>query len=313
MRVASLLPSATEIVCAVGGRGDLVGVSHQCDHPPDVRELPILTRSRLPQHGNSAEIVRAARSLVRDALAVHDVDEVLLARVAPDVILTQDLCQVCAVSFEAVERAVADVLGGRVISVVRLHPRSLAEVFDDVRAVAQAIGRADAGASLADELERRARAIGARAPATRPKVLTIEWIDPVMIGGLWMPDLIALAGGEPLVTKPGQLAPVLDREHLAPLDPDVVVIKPCGFGLERTLAERETLRRALPWERWRAVREGRVFIADGHALFNRPGPRLVESLEVLAACVHPEVFGVEAARHAGWALRIDEGLAVHQL
>lgn len=313
MRVASLLPSATEIVCAVGARADLVGVSHECDFPPDVRTLPVLTRSRVPVHGNSAEIDRSVRALVRDALSVYEIDEPLLARLAPDVIVTQDLCDVCAVSFEDVERAIADVLGGRVVTVVRLHPKRLADVFDDVRAVGRAVSRAEAGEAVASELERRVHAVSSRAPATRPKVLTIEWIDPVMIGGLWMPDLIGLAGGEPLVTKAGQMAPTLDREHLAPLDPDVVVIKPCGFDLERTLGERETLRRALPWERWRAVREGRVYLADGNALFNRSGPRLVESLEVLAACVHPEVYGVEAARHSGWVLRIDEGLAVHQL
>jgi len=302
MRVASLLPSATETVCALGRRGDLVGVSHECDHPPDVVGLPVLTRPKVALGGRSGEIDRDVRAVVADALAVYDVRVEELDRVRPDVVVTQDLCDVCAVSLADVERAVRE-LTRPDVRIVDLHPTRLDEVLDDVRRVGQALGCDGEAGRLVAALRGRLDALRARAAAcpTRPRVLTIEWIDPVMVGGTWMPELVALAGGEALVTRPGEHAPTLESDALAALDPapDVVLVKPCGFPLERTRAEADALRALLASMPWPAVREGRVFVADGNAFFNRPGPRLVESAEILAACLQPEAFRDFAEAHAG--------------
>ncbi len=296
MRIVSLLPSATEIVCAVGGQDDLVGRSHECDFPPGLDALPVLTSARIGPLPSSRAIDAAVRDVLKAALAVYDIDVEKLRAADPTVIVTQDLCDVCAVSLGDVRAAVARLTRGNV-DIVTLHPMRLLDVWCDVVTVAEAIGRADEGRRVVRELEARVAEIARRAREAkgRPSVLSVEWIDPVMVGGMWMPELVELAGGAPLVTKAGDHAPTLRREELEVLDPDVVLVKPCGFDLARTLTEKA----ALPWDRWRAVREGRVYAADGNAFFNRSGPRLVEPLEILAAVVHPELFADLAARHAG--------------
>ncbi len=307
MRVASLLPSATEIVCSVGARADLVGVSHECDHPADVPGLPVLTRPRRAFPRASGAIDRAVRDVLADALTVYEVELDVLRDAAPDVIVTQDLCDVCAVSLDDVRAALAELASNR-CEIVSCKPLRLADVWSDVRRVGAAVGRANEGEQAATELERRTAAIAARAralSASAPKVLTVEWIDPVMIGGTWMPELVELAGGIALVTTPGQHAPTLSRAELAQLDPDLVLLKPCGFDLARTLTEIETIRAQLPWDSWRAVRAGQVFASDGNAYFNRPGPRLVESLEILASLTHPAEFADFAERHEDSIVRLE--------
>jgi iron complex transport system substrate-binding protein len=298
MRIASLLPSATEMVCAVGARDELVGVSHECDHPAGVASLPILTRPRRALPEPSADIDRAVRAILNDALAVYELELDELARVDPDVVVTQDLCDVCAVSLDDVRRGLAE-LARNDVAIVNLRPTRLADVWEDVRRVGAALGRAEAGVAAAAELERRTAEIAARAAllSARPRVLTIEWLAPVMIGGTWMPELVALAGGEPMVTKPGDHAPTLAPDELAALAPDVVLVKPCGFDLARTERELDLVE-ALPW------RGVPTYVADGNAYFNRPGPRLVESLEILAACVHPAAFGDLAEKHAASVRRV---------
>jgi iron complex transport system substrate-binding protein len=301
MRVASLLPSATEIVCAVGARDELVGVSHECDYPEGVCELPRLTSTRLSPSAASDAIDRDVRALLRSAAAVYDLDTERLAALAPDVIVTQDLCDVCAVSLRDVEAAARTLFGPR-CRVVSLHPLRLGDIWQDIARVGAALGRETEASRVIEDGIGRVRDIGARAERapSRPRVLTLEWIEPPMAGGTWMPELVELAGGTPLVTQPGERAPTLSREMLRALDPapDVVLVKPCGFDLERTQRELEALRALLAPLAWPAVRERRVWIADGNAFFNRPGPRIVESLEILAACVHPELFPDFAARHA---------------
>ena len=302
MRIASLLPSATEIVCALGARADLVGRSHECDFPPGLEDVPVLTSARVGPLPSSRAIDASVRSLLRDALAIYDIDVEGLRAARPDVIVTQDLCDVCAVSLGDVRAAVAR-LARQDVAIVNLHPLRLEDVWGDIARAADAIGRAAAGARLLAGLRARVADIARRvtmARARRPRVVTIEWIAPVMIGGMWMPELIALAGGEALVTRPGQHAPTLDQDALAALDPEVVLVKPCGFPLHRTVEELDVLREALP-RGWRA----RVYLADGNAFFNRPGPRIVESLEILAACMHPELFEDFAAMHAGSFRGID--------
>ncbi len=307
MRVASLLPSATEMVCALGLEPNLVGVSHECDWPPEVLGRAVLTSAKIGHSWSSRDIDRDVRAVLRDALAVYDIDVERLREVAPDVIVTQDLCDVCAVSFDDVCKAVSAIARPDTV-IVNLHPTRLADVWDDIRKVGAATNRVERANEVVRGLEVRLAALAQRAGSlgTRPNVLTIEWIDPVMIGGTWMPELVEIAGGRALVTRAGDHAPTLTREQLAALDPapDVVLVKPCGFALERTLVEADVLRELLRDMPWPAVRDGRVWLADGNAYFNRPGPRLVESAEILAACIHPTEFADLARTHALSCIRL---------
>lgn len=307
-RVASLLPSATEIVCAVGAQDDLVGISHECDFPESVRHLPALTRARLRPVRSSREIDREVRSILQEALAVYEIELARLAEAHPDVIVTQDLCDVCAVSFSDVCAATAALVQQQ-ICIVNLHPTRLDDIWTDVGRVAEALGRERHGAELVSDLRARTSRIRSRSSAhpKKPRVVSIEWLDPVMLGGMWMPELIEQAGGVPLVTRPGDHAPTLPKEALRALDPEVVLIKPCGFPLERTLDELDVLRAALPWDSWREA-QGRVYVADGNAYFNRPGPRIVESLEILAGCVHPDAFTDFRHKHREAVVRLDPDL-----
>jgi len=306
LRVVSLLPSATEIVCLVGGRPNLVGVSHECDFPAGVEALPRLTASKVSLSPRSLQIDQDVRKLMTHALAVYDIDTEELQRLAPDFIVTQDLCDVCAVSFADVERACNELLPNA--RIVNLHPTRWSEVMDDIERVAEAFGVTERGATEVAELERGRAAVAQRAAAlgSRPNVLTIEWLDPVMVGGTWMPELVEWAGGHALVTETGQHAPTLTKEQLAALDPapDVVLVKPCGFPLERTFGERDVLAAIFDGLDWPAVKSGAIWVADGNAYFNRPGPRLLDSLEILAACTHPEAFADLAEKHAGAFVRL---------
>jgi iron complex transport system substrate-binding protein len=239
------------------------------------------------------------RELTASALSIYPLDRALLAELAPDVIVTQDLCAVCAVPRSEVVRAVSE-LGLVHTQIVALSPLTLADVWTDVERVGTALGRAENGRALARELRARCDALAARTPAhaARPSVLTIEWLDPVMIGGTWMPELVALAGGTALGARAGERAPVCTLAELGAFEPDVVLVKPCGFELARTRGESALVARVIGALGGSAAERGAVFLADGSAFFNRPGPRLVESLEILAACLAPERFADWAARHA---------------
>jgi iron complex transport system substrate-binding protein len=290
--VASLLPAATEMVCALGGAQLLVGISHECDFPAAVSGLPVLTRSKLIERRESRAIDLDVREILRRALSVYDIDTEALVRAAPDVILTQDLCEVCAVSIEDVRRAVGQLLPQA--RLVNLHPTRLADLWSGLREVGAALGLAERAELEIERLAARLDAIARRARrlAHRPRVLTIEWIDPVMIGGTWMPELVEIAGGRALVTQAGEAAKTLSFEQLRALRPapEIVVVKPCGFRLERSLAEFAALRELFQAMPWPALRSGDLFLADGNAFFNRPGPRLVESTELLAGVLHPASF-----------------------
>jgi iron complex transport system substrate-binding protein len=302
MRVISLLPSATEIVCALGAADQLIGISHECDFPDEIRDRTVLTRSRIDVRGTSRAIDVAVREVARNALSIYEIDDEQLAALAPDVIVTQDLCEVCAVSLDDVRAAVARLVHRDRVEVVSLHPTRLADVLGDIERVGAALGRGDRGAAVRAALDRRIRAIAERAAAisARPRVVTLEWLDPLMVGGTWMPDLVEIAGGAPIGAVAGAPAPTIDASALAAMAPQVVVIKPCGFTIERSLAERDLIERSVLHMRG----DVRVYLTDGNAFFNRPGPRLVESVEILAACVHPEQFSDFAARHAGAIVRL---------
>lgn len=296
LRIVSLLPSATEIVCALGAGDELVGISHECDYPEAIRGQPVLTSSRIDPRGSSRDIDAAVRGVLRDALSIYAVDEARLGALAPDIIVTQDLCEVCAVSLDDVRAAVAKLAHRDRVQIVSLRPTRLTDVFDDVERVADGIGRRTEGASVRATLEGRVRAIAARAAAapSRPRVVSIEWLEPLMLGGTWMPELIELAGGTVVGADAGRPAPTVSPGELRALRPDVVVVKPCGFSLERALEERDVIERSILASVGDAAR---VYVTDGNAFFNRPGPRLVESLEIMAACVHPSLFDDVAMKH----------------
>jgi iron complex transport system substrate-binding protein len=302
-RIVSLLPSATEIVCALGASESLVGISHECDFPEAIRDRPVLTRSRIDAHGSSRSIDTAVRAVIRDALSIYTVDEQRLGALEPDVIVTQDLCEVCAVSLDDVRVTVARLAHREQVRIISLRPTRLEDVLGDVERVAAAIGRELQATALRAALAERIRTIASRAAhaSARPRVVSLEWIDPLMLGGTWMPELIELAGGLAVGATAGQPAPTVSRSTLTELRPDVIVVKPCGFSLERTLAERDVIEHSVVEVVGAAAR---VYVTDGNAFFNRPGPRLVESLEIMAACVHPELFSDLAATHADVIRRV---------
>ncbi|HUO05727.1 MAG TPA: cobalamin-binding protein [Candidatus Binataceae bacterium] len=300
MRIASLLPSATEIVCGLGFEEQLVGRSHECDFPLTVTSLPALTEPKFDPEGSSAEVDQRVKKIVANALSVYRVDAAKLRELHPDVIVTQSQCAVCAVSEPEVEAAVAQWIGAPP-KIVSLSPNSLDDVLGDIERVARALGAAQRGVELAAQIRTRMSAIAdkVRTAASRPSIAIIEWIDPMMAAGNWMPTLVEMAGGVNLFGKAGQHSPWMKFAELIAVDPDAIMISPCGFGLERTFREIPVLTRNPEWARLKAVRSGRVYAADGNQYFNRPGPRIAESLEILAEILHPEVFrfGHEGA---GW-------------
>ncbi|MGE0611841.1 MAG: cobalamin-binding protein [Hyphomicrobiales bacterium] len=290
-RVVTLIASATEIVCALGCRGWLVGRSHECDHPPDVKALPELTEPKFPVEGSSYEIDERVKAIVQEGLSVYRVHADRLGAARPDVIVTQDQCEVCAVSLGDVEAALCE-LAGLDAQVVSLRPDCLEDLWADIARVAGALGVPGRGDALIGELKSRMGGIAARAgrAAARPRVATVEWIDPLMSGGNWIPELIAMAGGENLFGEAGRHSPWMSWDDLRAADPDVIFVQPCGFGMARTLEEMPLLAAKPGWAGLKAVRSGQVLIGDGSQYFNRPGPRLAESLEILAEILHPELF-----------------------
>jgi iron complex transport system substrate-binding protein len=290
LRVISLLPSCTEIVCALGQGDRLVGRSHECDYPPEVRRLPACTAPKLDISASSGEIDRQVKSLLQDALSIYRVDAEKLKDLQPDVILTQSQCEVCAVSLPEVEQAVGEWTDGRP-HIVSLAPAGLGDVWKDILRVAEAIDARQRGIELVARLEQRVENIAAqtRNRPRRPSVACVEWLDPLMAAGNWVPELVELAGGQNLFGEAGKHSPWLDWKALCKRDPEIIVVMPCGFDLMRTRSEVRVLAKS-GWENLRAVKNGRVYLTDGNQYFNRPGPRLAESLEILAEIICPDVF-----------------------
>jgi len=284
LRIVSLLPSATEIAVALGLQDNLVGRSHECDFPPAVKALPVCTSTKLEEGLTSKAIEDRVKAIVEKGLSVYDVDAPLLKALRPDVILTQAQCAVCAVTPADLEEALASWVGTPP-KLVSLAPDDLADVFGDLARVAEAAGVPE---RAPEAVARMGAGLGALppAPATRPRMLAVEWIQPLMVAGNWVPELIAAAGAEPLLAAPGVHSHWIEVEAVVAADPDIIALMPCGYQLAQTLPEARALLAQEPWRSLRAVREERVFAVDGHHLFNRPGPRLVESAEVLACLIH---------------------------
>lgn len=275
MRIASLLPAATEIVCALGLRDRLVARSHECDFPLDVAELPALTRSRFDSSLASEELDREVRRVVAEGLPIYRLDEDGLAALAPDVVVTQAACEVCAIAYDQVVESVQRAsLSARVVS---LQPARLHEVLDDVRAVASACGVAERGETVVAGLRERLRRVAAKVSGrARPRVAVVEWLAPPMLAAHWVPDAIEAAGGDPVGPAPGTPSPYATWDEIRALRADAVIVAACGFDLPRTVAEARPVRDQL------LELAPRVLVLDGNAYLNRPGPRLVEAVEEIA-------------------------------
>jgi iron complex transport system substrate-binding protein len=290
-RIVSLIASATEIVCALGFESELVGRSHECDYPPSVKQLPQLTSPKFKVEGSSLEIDQRVKAILMDALSVYRVDPQGLEALKPTHIITQSQCEVCAVSLKDVELAVCQLTSSNPI-IVSLEPNSLEDIWADILKVGESLGAAARAEQLIDELQSRMDDIVQRTHwlDSNPTVAYIEWIEPLVAGGNWMPELIDKAGGINLFGEAGKHSPWMNWEDLVNENPDIIFVCPCGFDIERTLHEMSLLSGRSEWRDLKAVKNGRVFVADGNQFFNRPGPRLVESLEILAETIHPNVF-----------------------
>lgn len=300
-RIVSLLPSSTEIICALGLESHIVGVSHECDYPTSIADRPRLTAPKINIHEDSRSIDQAVRTLVQDGLSVYRIDTDQLQALAPDIIVTQDQCEVCAVSYAEVAQA-AQTFCGPDVEVVSLRPNLLQDIWADIRSVGRATGRLQEADTVLESCFERVNEIIAETIMipTPPRVAAIEWIEPLMLAGNWMPELIQLAGGRDGLCKPGSHSTTADWDAVRAYDPEVLTIIPCGYTLEQTLAELPALRRLPGWASLTAVREGRVYAVDGHSYFNRPGPRIVDSLEILAGLIHPDMFA-EFLEERDWA------------
>ncbi|MGH3086379.1 MAG: cobalamin-binding protein [Rubrobacteraceae bacterium] len=305
MRVASLLPSATEMVHFAGATDALVGVTHECDFPEGVQRLPKLTASKIDHHEMSSSEIDEAVGRLSDEDSIYALDAELLEELSPDLIVTQGLCEVCAVSENVVERAIS-ALDARP-DLLSLNPTSLDEVMEDAVRVGDALGRGDETRSKVEALKRRlARVEESVSGATPPRVGCIEWLDPPFSAGHWVPEMVKLAGGEDLFAEPGEPSRRMRWKEVFEASPEVLVLMPCGFDVERTMKEVHALAELPGWRDVPAVRDGRVWVVDANSYFSRPAPRLVEGVETLARVLHPEAF-VDTPEPAD-ALRITPAL-----
>jgi iron complex transport system substrate-binding protein len=299
-RIVSLIASATEIVAALGCEDQLVARSHECDFPPTVRALPACTATKIDVAANSSGIDAEIKKIVADGLSIYKVDSDRLKTLKPDIIITQSQCDVCAVNETELQAAVANWIDHRT-KIVSLEPNWLNDIWADIQKVANAIGVPSKGATLIADLSARMTDIKAKSAAltNRPTVACIEWISPLMAAGNWVPELVQLAGGINVLGEAGKHSPWMEWTELQSANPDIIVIIPCGFDIERSRVEMPALTARPDWQSLNAVQQGQVFIADGNQYFNRPGPRIIDSIEIFAEIMHPRTFSF-GHHQAGW-------------
>ncbi len=299
-RIVSLIASATEIVVALGCEDELVGRSHECDYPPSVRALPVCTEAKLDTGASSRKVDDQVKAILRDGVSVYRVFADVLERLQPTVIITQTQCEVCAVSLKDVEAAVGTLVASKP-RVVSLEPMALSDIWSDILRVGEALDARERAAPLVAELQQRLDRLEAETSVLKPRptIACIEWIDPLMSAGNWVPELVAIAGGVNLFGQAGKHSPWMTFDDLAKADADVIAIMPCGYDIPRTRREMPALTATPGWNQLRAVQMGRVFVTDGNQYFNRPGPRVVESAEILAEILHPGRFDY-GHKGAGW-------------
>lgn len=290
-QIVSFLPSATEMACALGLSDQLVGITHECDYPPEIKGKPIVVRSVLPiEKMSQSEVDTAVAQRMRDGLSLYAVDEKLLQELAPDLILTQDLCQVCAPSGNEVSQALN--LLPKKPQILWLTPNSLAQIAANVRELGEATGRAKEAEELVATGRARLEKIAAvtRKLSHRPRVFCMEWLDPVYCSGHWVPEMVRLAGGVDALSLEGKDSVRIPWDEVVEWAPEVLIITPCGFNLEKVIEQARQLVSYSGWSSLPAVREGRVYAVDANSYFARPGPRVVDGTELLAHLIHPDLF-----------------------
>ncbi|GGH13353.1 cobalamin-binding protein [Mucilaginibacter phyllosphaerae] len=299
-KIVSLLPAATEIVCALGLQASLVGRSHECDYPEAVKSLPVCSEANFPDGLSSADIDVKVKEILADALSVYTVKREVIKDLSPDVVITQAQCEVCAVSLPEVEQALECYLDKQA-KIISLQPNSLDEIFNDIKLVASTLKVTDAGERLLEDLTERVDIIRHKLKfmENKPTVACIEWLEPLMISGNWVPELVQIAGGTPVLAQAGKYSLYVSWDDIRASDPDIILLMPCGFAIERTMREISLLLGRPGFTDLKAVKNNRVYIADGNQYFNRPGPRVVDSVEILAEIIHPKqfIFGNEGN---GW-------------
>lgn len=295
MKICSLLPGATEVVAALGLADDLVGISHECDYPPEVQQKPVMVRAAIDaERFFSPDIDRQVREALEHRRPLYALDEPLFLKAQPDLVITQDLCHVCAVTPSQLQRAIGAL--SKEPRLLTLNPTSLDHVLTDVERIGAATGRAAEARRLASALRSRLKSIRekvARAPV-RPKVVCLEWLAPLFTAGHWVPEMVEWAGGLDALGLAGTPSKEVSWEQVRAADPDVLVLMPCGFSATRTVRELHHIAVTSSWPGWQslpAVRNGRVFAVDASSYFSRPGPRLVDGVAILASLCHPSVFG----------------------
>jgi len=299
-KIVTLLAAGTEIVYALGLEEQLVGVSHECDYPEEVKSLPVCSSSVDMSGASSSEIDTMVKKTLTDALSLYTVDKDLIQRLKPDVVITQTQCEVCAVSLKDVEDALHNLLD-KEAEIISLSPHTLSDILADIKMVAEKLDVADRGEALLNDLEERRDLIRHKLKfvENKPKVACIEWIEPLMIAGNWTPELIEIAGGVPVLATNGVHSPYITSEDLVKANPDIIVVSVCGFSIERTLQEIGLLMQVPGWNELEAVKNNKFYIADGNHYFNRSGPRIIDTIEILAEIINPKqfIFGYEGK---GW-------------
>ena len=301
MKIVSLLPSATEIVAALGLAENLVGRSHECDWPTGLNHLPVLTEPKMNPLADAATIDRDVRALVEDGVSVYKLDADAIRAIAPDFIITQSQCELCAVSLGEVEQALQDWVGGsKPPKLVSLEPMTLADVADDIAKTGAALNVLNMADRLNVDMAEGFAALRANvAELPRKKVFFMEWTAPLMGAGNWMPETIAAAGGAVVLGEAGVHSPTVTLPDIAAADPDVILVGPCGFSIDRARQEMAALDDNKDWQNLRAVKSGEVYLVNGNHFFNRPGPRLLQSAQIVAEILHPHIF--DATHHGtGW-------------
>ncbi|HEX5606200.1 MAG TPA: cobalamin-binding protein [Candidatus Binatia bacterium] len=287
MRICSFLPGATEIAFALGLGDQIVGVTHECDYPAEAKQKPVVVRSAIDSHRLSGhEIDRKVGELLEAGKGLYLIDDEALRASAPELILTQGLCDVCALDYNEVVKAAAGLTYVPII--LSLNPHSLADVLDDVVRIGAATNSAAAADAFVSELRQRVEQIGLGEPNYRPRVVCLEWFEPLYIAGHWVPEMVALAGGHDVLGRLGEPSFRIEWSSVLDADPEIILLMPCGFDVRRAVKEASALRRLPRWEELPAVKGGRVYALNGSAYFSRPGPRLVNGLEILARIIHPE-------------------------
>ncbi|MBC7913660.1 MAG: ABC transporter substrate-binding protein [Pyrinomonadaceae bacterium] len=299
-RIISLLPAATEIICALGLEHQLVGRSHECDSPESITNLPVCSSAKFISGSSSLEIDTQVKNILSDAMSIYSIDRMQVKELQPTVILTQTQCEVCAVSLKDVEETLQELLDSNV-EVISMNPVNLTNIFTEILLIAEKLDVKDVGEAFVEELQERCNLIHHKLKFAdqRPGVICIEWLSPLMIAGNWTPELIQIAGGTPLLCINGQHSGYVDFASIQSVDPDIIVIAPCGFSMDRTLQEINLLLELPGWNDLAAVKNNRVYIADGNHYFNRSSQKVVDTIEILAEIINPKqfVFGYEGK---GW-------------